>query len=203
MARTISKLTLWRFEKQKMDINNLVKFHYNYDEILQMLEKYDVKETVCDTYDDEEDSERCTWQDCNYVGNWASTQKELNESCRLEIEYINKEIVKNNIDANDCLYIYEDGGKIILYFPLRDVCDDYFIALNKKSYVAYQWTNDGTAEMCRYEEKISSGDLECYHCSEKIGAGERYAQLMCIEDGEMYNLHLSCADKSISSCKEK
>lgn len=129
MARKISNETKNYFAKQNYDINNLVKSHFDCNELLGLLKNYDVEQISVHTYDDEENSNLCTWQDCNYVGNWASTQGELNKHFEEELKFINDKIREYDIDVDDCLYIYKDKCQIILYFPLRDVLDDYFMVL--------------------------------------------------------------------------
>lgn len=149
MNTSISKLTIWRFEKQGMNINKFVQSHYEYEEVLKLLEKYDIEDTVCDTYDDEQDSENCTWQDYNYVGNLASDQEELNESFQKDINYINEYIKSSGINADDYFYVYKDDYQIVLYFALRETLKDYLFVFANKNRVVF------TRDFYRLSDKLS------------------------------------------------
>jgi len=139
MKQIISKLTKQRFEKQGLDLDNLVKTDFEYNEIVHLVDlfgDYNVEQIVIDSYN-ETDSELCTWQDCNYIGNWASTQAELNESFLANLEFINKTISQSSINTDDYFYTYRDKYKMILYFPLRLLenknLDDYLFVLTIKN----------------------------------------------------------------------
>lgn len=142
MKQIISKLTKQRFEKQGLDLNNLVKTDFDYNEIIHLIDlfgDYDVEQIVVDSYD-ETDSELCTWQDCNYVGNWALTQEELNESFLDNMKLINEAVKQSNININNYFYTYRDKYQMILYFPLRlleneDLGDYLFVLTNKNRIV--------------------------------------------------------------------
>lgn len=133
MTKAISELTKQRFEKQGLNLNNLVKSHFDYYDIIDLLNTYDVEQTVADSYDDSQNPDFCTWQDCDYVGNWSATQKELNDNFAVTV----KSISKNNVNIDDYFYTYKDKYKIILYFPLRLVenanLDDYLFVLTNKN----------------------------------------------------------------------
>ncbi|WP_296969645.1 hypothetical protein [uncultured Eubacterium sp.] len=137
MAQIISELTKQRFEKQGLNLNNLVKSHFNCDDIIDLLNTYDVEQTVADSYDDSQNLDFCTWQDCDYVGNWSSTQEELNESFLDNMKFINETVKRSNISIDGYFYIYRDKYQMILYFPLRLVenanLDDYLFVLTDKS----------------------------------------------------------------------
>ena len=60
MKQIISELTKWRFEQQGLNLDNLVKSHFDYNKIIDLLDEYDVEQTVADSYDDPENSEFCT-----------------------------------------------------------------------------------------------------------------------------------------------
>lgn len=92
MKQIISEIIKQRFEKQGLNLDNLVKSHFDYNKIINLLNEYDVEQTVSDSYDDPENPEFCTWQDCNYVGNWASTQEELNNGFIADIKFINENV---------------------------------------------------------------------------------------------------------------
>lgn len=135
--KQISKLTKQRFEKQNKNLKKLVKSHFDYNEIISFLNQYDIEQIVIDSYDDENNLELCTWQDCNFVDNWASTQEKLNENFLYVIKLINKIVKHNNVNIDDYFYTYKDKYQMVLYFPLRlfknNHFDDYtFVLTNKK-----------------------------------------------------------------------
>lgn len=133
MAQIISELTKQRFEKQGLNLNNLVKSHFYCDDVIDLLKTYDVEQTVADSYDDSQNPDFCTWQDCDYVGNWSATQEELNDNFAVIVKSINK----NNVNIDDYFYTYMDKYQMILYFPLRLIenanLDDYLFVLTNKS----------------------------------------------------------------------
>lgn len=137
MKQIISELTKWRFEQQGLNLDNLVKTHFYYNKIIDLLDEYDVEQTVADSYDDPENPEFCTWQDCNYIGNWSSTQEELNESFLADMKLINEAVKRSNINIDDYFYTYRDKYRMILYFPLRllknEHFDDYLFVLTNKN----------------------------------------------------------------------
>ncbi|MCD7872652.1 MAG: hypothetical protein LUG21_05035 [Clostridiales bacterium] len=140
MKETISKLTKLRFEKQGLNFNNLIPSHFEYNEIIHLIDSfgdYDVEQIVVDSYDDENDTELCTWQACNYVGNWSSTQAELNENFIEDIKLINEASKRNDVNIDDYFYTYKDKYRLMLYFPLRLLknkrFDDYLFLLTNKN----------------------------------------------------------------------
>lgn len=144
MKQIISEIIKQRFEKRGLNLDNLVKSHFDYNKIINMLNEYDVEQTVSDSYDDPENPEFCTWQDCNYVGNWASTQEELNNGFIADIKFINENVTKNNINIDDYFYTYKDKYQIVLYFPLRlipnNILDDYLFVFSRKSRIVMPLT---------------------------------------------------------------
>lgn len=93
-----------------------------------------------DSYD-EKDYELCTWQDCNYIGTWGSTQDELNENFISNMKLINEIVRKNDINIDDYFYTYTDKYQMILYFPLRliktECLDDYLFVLKNKNRIIH------------------------------------------------------------------
>lgn len=112
---------------------------------------------------DEKDTELCTWQDCNYIGNWASTQVELNESFLANLEFINKIMSQSSINIDDYFYTYRDKYQMILYFPLRLLenknLDDYlFVLTNKNRIITFLNTRHSKNSLYEIiEESIQKG----------------------------------------------
>lgn len=139
MKQIISELTKQRFEKQGLKWENFVKTDFECNKIIHLIDlfgDYNVEQIVVDSYDEKE-PELCTWQDCNYIGNWSSTQDELNESFISNMKLINEIASKNDININDYFYTYTDKYQMILYFPLRliktEYLDDYLFVLTNKN----------------------------------------------------------------------
>lgn len=62
----------------------------------------------------------------------------------------------------------------------------------------YNWTEDGTSEICWKPEVILLEEHLCYHCDQPMLAGHKATFLKVLEDGEEYLLHQECAKNSCS-----
>ncbi len=62
--------------------------------------------------------------------------------------------------------------------------------------VRYQWTEDGDNELCEKREDNLLEDAICYHCNQKMKAGEKADFLFSIDDGAEYTICPDCAKKA-------